>query len=377
MKNIIDLFVRKAANLTIIKEIDGLRFIAITAVVLSHFNLQIIKSSSLPQDFEYTNKLALFLELGGYGVRIFFCISAFILSIQFIKHYLYNAEKVSIKQYYFKRIKRLEIPYLLVLGILLLFRIFVEGEIWKDELPHFISSIFYSHNIIYDRRSTINPVAWTLEIEIQFYILLPAMMLLFRIKNNLKRRLLIALLIILFVCIYSVFSHAIIAAHLQYSIVPYMPVFLMGILMADIYLSNKYFLISKQFIWDILGIIGFVVILYFAGYAILYKQIIELLGYILLFVGVFKGFILNTIFTRKIVMAIGCMCYSIYLLHYAILAFIIPKITIAFFSNNYYFNLFIQAAIVLPIVLVVCGIFYLLIEKPLINNKKKRDVASL
>lgn len=371
MKNIIDLFVRKATNLTIIKEIDGLRFIAITAVVLSHFNLQIIKSSSLPQDFEYSNKLALFLELGGYGVRIFFCISAFILAIQFIKYYLYNAEKVSTKKYYLKRMKRLEIPYLLVLGLLLLFRIFVEGEIWRDELPHFISSIFYSHNIIYDRRSTINPVAWTLEIEIQFYLLLPFMMFLFYIKNNLRRRLIIALLIILFVCIYTIFSPVIIAAHLQYSIVPYMPVFLLGILMADIFLSYKYFLMDKQFIWDILGVIGFLVILYFAGYTIFYKQIIELFGYIFLFVGVFKGVILNKIFTQKVVMAIGCMCYSIYLLHYAILAFIIPKITIAIFRNNYYFNLIIQGVIVLPIVLAICSIFYLLIEKPLINNKKR------
>lgn len=371
MKNIINLFVRKGANLTIIKEIDGLRFIAITAVVLSHFNLQIIKLSTLPPDFEYSNKLALFLELGGYGVRIFFCISAFILSIQFIKYYLYHAEKVSVKAYYAKRLKRLEIPYLLVLTVLLLFRIFIEGEFWKDELPHFISSIFYSHNIIYDRRSTINPVAWTLEIEIQFYILLPLMMLLFYIKHSLKRRLTIASLILVFTCLYTAFHSLILEAHLQYSIVPYLPIFLLGILMADIYLSYNYLLTTKQFIWDVLGITGFVLILYFAGYPILYKQIIELLGYILLFVGVFKGSILNKIFTQKIVMAIGCMCYSIYLLHYALLAFIIPNITISIFQHSYYHNLIIQAIIVLPTVLFICSIFYLIIEKPLISNKKR------
>lgn len=371
MKNIVQLFLRQGNQQSIIKEIDGLRFIAIVAVVLSHFNLQMIKmNASLSVDFEYSNPVALFLELGGYGVRIFFCVSAFILSIPFIKHYLYGNEKVSLKKYYARRIKRLEVPYLLVLVILLLFKVFMEGALWKDEMPHFISSIFYSHNIIYDRRSTINPVAWTLEIEIQFYILLPFILkLFFSIKNFVHRRVVLITAISMSVLACVLFYHAIKAAHLEYSIVTYLPVFLLGILFADIYLNCNTLLQSKKFIWDFVGIAGYLMIIYFAGYAVFYKQLIELTGYLFLFTGVFKGVVLNTVFTKKIIMAIGCMCYSIYLLHYALLAFITQKITVSFFQNNYYKDLLLQGVVVLPLVLIICSIFYLVVEKPFVKMK--------
>ncbi|MBX2932206.1 MAG: acyltransferase [Chitinophagaceae bacterium] len=369
MKNIVPLFLRKETNGAVIKEIDGLRFIAIVAVVLSHFNLQVIKLSPYETDFVYSNALALFLELGGYGVRIFFCISAFILSIPFIQYLLYKQEKVNLKKYYVRRLKRLEIPYLLVLIILLLFRIFVQGEFWKEELPHFFSSVFYSHNIIYDRRSTINPVAWTLEIEIQFYLLLPLLLKLFIIKNVSLRRILLIASICITGIIYAIFENFFIAAHLQYSIVPYFPVFLLGILLADIYLSNASILKEKSFLWDVLGVVGFLFIIYFAGYPIFYKQCIEYIGYVLLFTGVFKGIVLNNIFTKKIIMAIGCMCYSIYLLHYALIAFIAQHITTSLFQFHYYKDLIIQGIIVLPLVLLVCSIFYLLVEKPLIKRR--------
>ena len=261
-------------------------------------------------------------------------------------------------------------PYLLVLVILLLFRIFFEGAFWKDEMPHFISSVFYSHNIIYDRRSTINPVAWTLEIEIQFYILLPFILkLFFSIKNFVRRRIVLITVILISVLMCVLFYPAIKAAHLEYSIVTYIPVFLLGILFADIYLSHHFLIKSKYFIWDFLGIAGYLMIIYFAGYAVFYKQLIELTGYLFLFTSVFKGKILNYIFTKQIIMAIGCMCYSIYLLHYALLAFITQKITVSFFQNNYYKDLLLQGIVVLPLVLIICSIFYLVVEKPFVKMK--------
>jgi len=296
LKNLLTHFLRPQNNQPIIQEIDGLRCIAIVAVVISHLNLQIIRLSNLSEDFVYSNSVALFIELCGNGVSIFFCISAFILSIPFIKYYLYNGEKVKLQQYYWKRVKRLEIPYLLVLIVLLLFRILVQGEFWKAEMPHFLSSVFYSHNIIYGRRSTINPVAWTLEIEIQFYILLPLIIQLFRIKQTIARRLIIVCLLIASGIIYAANDTFFIDAHLQYSIIPYLSIFLLGILMADVYLSNQQVLNSKNFLFDIGGILAFLLIIYNAGASELHIQLLEYIGYVLLFVGVFKGKILNQIF---------------------------------------------------------------------------------
>lgn len=371
MKNFIHRFLRVENNHPIIKEIDGLRFIAIIAVLFSHFNLQIVRLSGLDENFTYSNPIPLFLELCGNGVSIFFCISAFILSIPFIKYYLYDGRKIELKKYYWRRVKRLEIPYLLVLIILLLFRILIQGEIWKAEMPHFFSSVFYSHNIIYGRRSTINPVAWTLEIEIQFYVLLPLIIQLFRIKQTTLRRCLIVFILLASGIIYAANDTFFIDAHLQYSIFPYLSIFLLGMLMADIYLSNQKTFSNKNYFFDIGGIAGFLLIVYCAGDISFHMQCLEYTGYLLLFTGVFKGIILNKVFTSNWIMAIGCMCYSIYLLHYALLYFITEKFTAFFLQNNYYKNLITQSVIVLPIVLICCSIFYLIVEKPLMSRKVK------
>jgi peptidoglycan/LPS O-acetylase OafA/YrhL len=72
-------------------------------------------------------------------------------------------------------------------------------------------------------------------------------------------------------------------------------------------------------------------------------------------------------------MAIGIMCYSIYLLHYALLYFITEKFTASFIQNSYYKNLVIQGVIVLPIVIICCSVFYLVIEKPM--NKKSNLIS--
>ncbi len=371
MKNLIHHFLRAENNQPIIKEIDGLRFIAIIAVLFSHFNLQIVRLSGLDENFTYSNPVPLFLELCGNGVSIFFCISAFILSIPFIRYYLYDGQKVELKKYYWRRVKRLEIPYFLVLTILLLFRIIVQGELWKTEMPHFFSSFFYSHNIIYGRRSTINPVAWTLEIEIQFYVLLPLIIQLFKIRKTALRRSIIIVLLFASGFIYAANDTFFINAHLQYSIFPYLSIFLLGMLMADIYLSNQLLFSSKNFLFDIGGIAGFLLIIYCAGAVSFYMQCYEYTGYLLLFTGVFKGKILNKVFTTNWIMAIGCMCYSIYLLHYALLYFITEKITSPLLLNNYYKNLFAQGIVVLPVVLIGCSIFYLIVEKPLMSRKVK------
>jgi len=261
----------------------------------------------------------------------------------------------------------------LVLVVLLLFRIIIQHEFWKDELPHFLSSVFYSHNIVYGRRSTINPVAWTLEIEIQFYVLLPIILQLFRLKNNSQRRSLIIIILLLWNFIYKYNYSFFEAHHLRFSIVAYMPVFLTGILVADYYSSLKVKAFSKFWYLDIATIVGFYLVLYQSDEFVWYKQWLEYLGYLLLFIGVFKGKISNYLFTRKATMAIGVMCYSIYLLHYSIIVFVAEKISKNLFTYQYYKDLAIQFIIIIPAVIVICGIFYLLIEKPLARHQSQQN----
>lgn len=44
---------------------------------------------------------------------------------------------------------------------------------FAEGLGHYLASIAYLHNLIYLEPSSINTVTWSLEIELQFYILVP------------------------------------------------------------------------------------------------------------------------------------------------------------------------------------------------------------
>lgn len=360
---------RTTSGRPVIKEIDGLRAVAIIAVLLSHFNLHLTKAMGLDETFLYSQPVSRFLELSGNGVSIFFCISAFILSIPFIEQYLYNKPAVQLKRYYLRRLTRLEVPYILVLTILFIFQLLMMNEGFRESLPHYISSFFYSHNIVYGRRSTINPVAWTLEIEVQFYLLLPLLVKVFMISATRIRRGLLLILIVACGLLYAQYDGFFIEYHLQYSIFTYLPVFLMGFLLADLYLQHKQLLQQKLLLWDIVFAIGFILCVYSNGDTRFYMQWLEYISYPMLFIGMFKGVIINRVFTTNWVMLIGTMCYSIYLLHYAILYFLIDHVTSRWLSNNYYQDLLLQGIIVLPIVLMASLVFYWLIERPCMDRQ--------
>ncbi|HXL56584.1 MAG TPA: acyltransferase, partial [Chitinophagaceae bacterium] len=172
----------------IIPEIEGLRFISILLVILSHIHNNILHAYPLAQQSLVESRLAIFLEECGSGVNIFFFISGFILALPFLKAYVYDQKKISLKHYYYRRLTRIEPPYIITLIFFLLAVIFILQQPALYAIEHFTVSAFYIHNIIYNHISTINPVAWTLEIEVQYYIIAPLIAIALFFKNHLLRR---------------------------------------------------------------------------------------------------------------------------------------------------------------------------------------------
>jgi peptidoglycan/LPS O-acetylase OafA/YrhL len=58
------------------------------------------------------------------------------------------------------------------------------------------------------------------------------------------------------------------------------------------------------------------------------------------------------------------MCYSIYLLHYPIISFVISRSKTFVFTDNFDLNLLAQFLIVAPVLLIISSGFFLFIEKP-------------
>ncbi len=98
----------------------------------------------------------------------------------------------------------------------------------------------------------INPVLWTLEIEIQFYIIAPLILQIFKM-NKIMRRLILLFLIF-------GWSHFNFIPDLGFkNLLNYLPYFLIGIFCADIYLDNKISK-SKNILFDILCLLSLLLI---------------------------------------------------------------------------------------------------------------------
>jgi peptidoglycan/LPS O-acetylase OafA/YrhL len=161
-----------------IPEVDGLRFVAISAVVLYHLSQHTLTrhmaGASVQPEESWLPKL---LDLGRYGVRLFFVLSGFLLALPFAKWRLGLGDKPSLRAYYLRRLTRLEPPYMVAMLLLFVGPPLVANWIsngWSL-WPNLLASLVYQHNLIFGEMSPINPVTWSLEIEVQFYMLAPAL----------------------------------------------------------------------------------------------------------------------------------------------------------------------------------------------------------
>ncbi len=376
LKNLLNRFQRTTYSTDLIREIDGLRFYAIITVVLFHLNSAYSKSMNLPllgvnemggsTDFTELGWWVIRLDL---GVKFFFAISGFVLAIPFIKQYFLGGKVIHIKDYFLRRLTRLEPPFIISLILFFFVQIIVLHKSFAELFPHFVAGIFYANVLIFGSNSPINPVTWSLETEAQFYILVPLVFyFLGRINKSFYR---FSVLIILFLISVFLKNYFIIneIGFLEGSIGAYFTNFIIGILFAWLYLTQKDKFVEKSFIWDIIGFIAFFFQFYFyKPQADPINNICFNLSVFATFLAVFKGSMLNWFFTRQIIYVIGGMCYTIYLLHYPLFHLtvkITSKLNLPF---NYVSNLLIQFALNAAILLIISSAFFLLIEKPCMNK---------
>lgn len=367
IQSILRLFSRVTTSGRYIPEIDGLRFIAIFTVFLYHSGTQLKRLSNIDFKVPPTHTLLDWItSKGSLGVEIFFAISGFILALPFAQSYLKDAPKVNLKGYYIRRLTRLEPPYIVSLTLLFIFIVVSNTTPIKEATNHYLASLFYLHNIIYNKWSSINPVAWSLEVEVQFYLLAPFFFRLFLIQRSKLRHLIIVGLILLMISFNIFFESWLDYLHLRKSIIVYWSVFAIGILLADVYVCKVKIVedIQKAFI-DFLGILGLVLVFICPKVDSSILQIAGFhLGIGLLFFATLWGRWVNRILKKPVIATIGGMCYSIYLLHYALIALIAKYSSRVSVTQYYEVNYLVQVSIFALVVLVISSIFFISIEKP-------------
>jgi peptidoglycan/LPS O-acetylase OafA/YrhL len=176
-------------------DINGLRAIAVIAVVLFHFNPELMP--------------------GGFaGVDVFFVISGFLMT-----GIIFNGledHSFSIIRFYMARANRIIPSLSIVCLILLLFGWFFLPPLEFQALTkHIASSITFSSNIIYWRESGYFDVAsnskwllhtWSLSAEWQFYLIYPLILIAlkrFTSTGNIKHLILLGTIVTFIGCIYA------------------------------------------------------------------------------------------------------------------------------------------------------------------------------
>lgn len=373
-KSWLEKFRRVTASTNYLPEVDGLRFLAIFMVVIwmhtTHFIDEKFFSGQLIESAYWRN----FIMEGGNGVAIFFMISGFILSLPFATlHFDKTTDKkpLNLKRYYLRRLVRLEPPYLIALIIFFIGNVWVLHKFEFGELlPHFFASAFYLHNTIYDSFSFVLPIAWSLEVEVQFYLLAPFLCFVYLIRSKYLR--------------WTIFLLAIIASgiynyqFIMGNVVKFFCFFAIGMLITDLYCNKEKFIHSSKWCFfiglvSLLGIVFIPTLTSYTGYWIKFFLAA------VFFYTVLTNSGMKTIFSNRYLTIIGGMCYSIYLLHFGVLSALgyILKDSKLNLSNYYFIPLYFVSFS--ACILIISAVYFLLVEKPFmklrVRNTKARNIS--
>jgi peptidoglycan/LPS O-acetylase OafA/YrhL len=353
---------RETSSGHFIPEMDGLRFVAIAMVILFHLNGYLVAkwplhhAGSAPQ----SGWLAQTALVGFRGVELFFVISGFILALPFAAHHISGAPRLSLRKYYLRRLTRLEPPYFGTLFVPFALGIWVQEQAFWQQLPHLGASFFYLHNLIYGSASSVVGVAWSLEIEVQFYLLVPLLTLVFAVRSVRLRRGLLLGLVSLILTVQFLTPPG---GRAALSILAYLQFFLIGFLLADIFLADWRESPTTHLYWDVVGVIGWPLLM-----VVLQSDWLEhwLFPFMLLMLccAAFRGRLTRRVICNRWLTIIGGMCYSIYLIHYEVIS-AVGRFTRQLGSDLPYWEyLSVQFVLIGAAIVVMCGLYFAVLEKP-------------
>jgi peptidoglycan/LPS O-acetylase OafA/YrhL len=331
-------------NNTRFYEIDFLRFVAAVAVVLFHYLFRgFAEGGYSPISFAPFDQYA---QYGYLGVNLFFMISGFVI--------LLTAMKRDVTQFVISRIVRLYPAFWAGVTFTALMTVYFGGDIFYVSLPQYLSNLSMIDG--YLGVEPIDGVYWTLLVEIKFYALIFAILLIKKIKNI------------------EWFLVAWLAISLLSIVMPLPKIigFLLFPEWASYFISGALFFLIKmkgaKARYMVLLAISFGLSLYYASeevvelshfYSINFNTLIPL-SVISLFYLIFVLIIANklTFFRATWVIKVGALTYPLYLIHQNV-GFML------FTAYNGVMNKYALLIMVLAFVLLIAWLIHQLIEKNL------------
>jgi peptidoglycan/LPS O-acetylase OafA/YrhL len=353
-------FKRVTTGGTYLPAVDGLRFLAITGVIFHHaVGYWTMRAGRTYSSMTLLDRcVADVIEFGAYGVHLFFVLSGFILALPFCKA-ARGGNPVDLKKYFWRRVTRLEPPFLLSTVLFFVADVLTHKYALRDGLPHLWATLTYTHELFFGRGSTINNATWTLEVEVQFYLLMPLIARVLWLTPFVRRSLLVVAIVF-----FSLNGDWLPLEHKR-TILRFAQYFLAGILLADLRTSAA-LQAGTSWIGDLPGLLAvaacpIVALLHH------HHTTVSAMPWLLAMVcySALQGRAFSRLLSWGPVPLIGGMCYSLYLYHGKTLAVLVH----GFFARRDWFGFFtgdvlFVCFVTYPFVIAVGAVFYLLIEKP-------------
>jgi len=366
---------RETSSGRFIPEMDGLRFVAISMVILFHLNAYLAAkwplhhAGLLPQ----TGWLAQSALVGFRGVELFFVISGFILALPFAAYHIHGAAPVSLRQYYLRRLTRLEPPYFVTALALFVLAVWYTKQNATTLFPHLLASLAYLHGTVYGTSSIVIGVAWSLEIEVQFYLLVPLLTLLFAVQSRGLRRISLLALILITLAAQDLFMEH--SGRASLSILAYLQFFLTGFLLAEVFVTDWKQSPVARTSWDFVTLAGWPLVFVMLQSDRLAHWVFPALVFFL-YCAAFRGRFSRQMFSNRWITAIGGMCYSTYLIHYEVIS-AVGRFTREIGAGlPYWAYLLMQSVLIGVPIVCVCSLYFVLLEKPCMRREWPRRLWS-
>ncbi len=314
---------------------------------------------------------------GSLGVQLFFAISGFILSLPFARCWMGADKPVKLGAYYLRRLTRIEPPYVIHLVFLfLLCALFLRHQPAHQQQfqnsswlaysgQHLLASLFYSSGFFFPGRPYPNIVLWSLEVEVQFYLLAPLLAQVFKIGGVWLRRGLLVGTIVLTPFLAGPIASALGNSYLSdSSLLGNLRYFLVGFLLAD-WLVTKKNEAPRRYFWDLLLILDAAAVVVFRHSSWLYFALPLIVG--VCCVAAFCGRLTYRALGNPWITTIGGMCYTIYMYHWLMISLLVrPALHLQ--THILWLDLLIFYVLMSAVIVAVCALLFALFERPFMRR---------
>ena len=95
---------------------------------------------------------------------------------------------------------------------------------------------------------------------------------------------------------------------------------------------------------------------------------------VVLYLAAFRGKVCSAIFSNRVITDIGGMCYSIYVFHFLVIYAVKRQTWPLHIGQNFWAYYTLQSIFIIPWVLLFCGSFFLLVERPCMDREWPRKL---